>query len=191
MNQYDPRFDLKINVGHWYLYVRAQWLCLVFWIPFDVWTSFLGIMWICMTRRSPKNKCRSMWPIFHVHWFCVICWRLFDLWTSYFGIMGQYHQTFDLKINVRQCDLYFMVQWFCLMFQRLFDGWVSYFQIMRQGGSNFYLKINIGQHHLFSWSSEFAQYLQDYLMDEHYSWYSGSFEGLKSVPEYLIVGCLV
>ena len=62
---------------------------------------------------------------------------------------------------------------------------------MRQGGSNFYLKINIGQHHLFSWSSEFAQYLQDYLMDEHYSWYSGSFEGLKSVPEYLIVRCLV
>ena len=29
MNQYDPRFDLKINVGHCDLYFMVQWFCLV------------------------------------------------------------------------------------------------------------------------------------------------------------------
>ena len=43
MNQYDPRFDLKINVGHCDLYFMVQWFCLVSWRLFDVWTSLFGV----------------------------------------------------------------------------------------------------------------------------------------------------
>ena len=57
---------------------------------------------------------------------------------------------------------------------RLFDAWVSYFQIMRQCDPNFDLKVNISHCGLCFMVKWFAQYLQDYLMDEHHSWYNGS-----------------
>ena len=44
MNQYDARFDLKINVGHCDLYFMVQWFCLVSWRLFDVWTTLFGII---------------------------------------------------------------------------------------------------------------------------------------------------
>ena len=108
MNQYDPTFDLKINVGHCDLYSTVQWFCLISWRLFDAWTLLFGIMsqydkkfylqvnighcdlyfmaqWFCIISWRlfgcmniilwdlgsvspdvwPKNKCRSMWPIFH------------------------------------------------------------------------------------------------------------------------------
>ena len=37
-------FDLKINVGHSYLYFTVQWFCLVSWRLFDGWMSGLWIM---------------------------------------------------------------------------------------------------------------------------------------------------
>ena len=43
VNQYDLRFDLKIN-GHCDLYCMVHWFCLVSWRLFDVWTSLFGIM---------------------------------------------------------------------------------------------------------------------------------------------------
>ena len=42
MNQYDPTFDLKINVGHGDLYSMVQWFCLISWRLFDVWTILFG-----------------------------------------------------------------------------------------------------------------------------------------------------
>ena len=149
MSQYDPKFDLKINVGHCDLYSMVQWFCLISWRLFDAWTL---LFWI-MSQYDPKLYLKI--NIGHcdlycmAQWFCVISWRLFDVWTSYFGIKGQYDLTFDLKINVGLCDLYFMVQWLCLISPRLFDAWVSYFQIMRQCDPNFDLKVNISQHDLY------------------------------------------
>ena len=35
MGQYDPAFDLKINVGHCDLYFMVQWFCLIFPRLFD------------------------------------------------------------------------------------------------------------------------------------------------------------
>ena len=112
MNQYDPRFDLKINVGHCDLYFVVQRFCLVSWRLFDVWLSVFGIMIQYDMTFNLKINVGHCDLYFMVQWFCIISWRLFDVWTSYFGIMGQYN-TFDLKINVGLCDLYFMVQWFC------------------------------------------------------------------------------
>ena len=89
MSQYNPKFDLKINVGHCDLYSMVQWFCLISWKLFDVLTLLLGIMsqydpkfdlkmktiWymniILWDYGSvwpdvwPQNKCKSMWPIFH------------------------------------------------------------------------------------------------------------------------------
>ena len=106
---------------------------------------------------------------FMVQWFCRVSWRLFDVCTSYFGGMSQYDPTFDLKINVGHCDLYSMVQWFCLISWRLFDEWTLLFGIMSQNDPKFYLKINIGHVTYILWPSDFALYLEDYLMYEHHT----------------------
>ena len=50
MNQYDPTFDLKINVGHCDLYSMVQWFCLISWGLFDEWTILFGIM----SQHDPK-----------------------------------------------------------------------------------------------------------------------------------------
>ena len=115
MNQYNPKFDLKIYVGHCDLYFMVQWFCLVSWRLFDVWTSLIGIMIQYDLTFDLKINVGHCDLYFMVQWFCVISWRLFDVWTSYFGIMCQYDQPFDLKMNVCHCDLYFMVQWCCLI----------------------------------------------------------------------------
>ena len=65
MSQYDLKFYLKINIGHCDLYFMAQWFCVISWRLFDVWTSYFGIKGQYDLTFDLKNKCRSMWPIFH------------------------------------------------------------------------------------------------------------------------------
>ena len=65
MSQYDPTFDLKINVGHCDLYFMFQWFCLISWRLFHVWTSYFGIISQYDPTFDLKNKCRSLWPIFY------------------------------------------------------------------------------------------------------------------------------
>ena len=131
MNQYDPTFDLEINVGHCDLYSMVQWFCLISWRLFDVWTILFGITSQYDPNVDLKINIGHYDLYFMVQWFCLISWRLFDICTSYFGSMNQYDQTFDLKVNVGHCYLYSMVQWFCLISWRLFDEhyylglWVS------------------------------------------------------------------
>ena len=92
----------------------------------------------------PKNKCMSLWPIFHGP---VISPYIFKtVWCMNF-ILQDYESVWpDIwpKINVGHCDLYFMVQWFCLISWRLFAAWTSYFGIMSQYDTTFDLKINVG-----------------------------------------------
>ena len=61
MNQYDPTFDLKINVGQCDLYFMVQWFCLTSWRLFDVWTSLFGIMNQYDLMFDRKIKCSSLW----------------------------------------------------------------------------------------------------------------------------------
>ena len=60
MSQYDPTFDLKINVRHCGLYFIVHWFCLDDCFIYEHRT--LGL-WV--SNIWPKNKCRSLWPIFH------------------------------------------------------------------------------------------------------------------------------
>ena len=82
----------------------------------------------------PKNKCRSLWPIFHgpviLPYILKTVWCMNILLRNYESVWPDARayktlistcRTFDLKINVGHCDLYFMVQWFCLIFWRLVD----------------------------------------------------------------------
>ena len=48
MNLYDPRFDLKINVGQFDLYFMVQWFDLISWMIFMYEHPYLGL-WISMT----------------------------------------------------------------------------------------------------------------------------------------------
>ena len=85
----------------------------------------------------PRNKCRSLWPIFHGPLLLPYLLKTCDVWTSYFGIMCQYDPTFDLEINVGHCDLYFMGHCFCLISWIQCDVWTSYFGIVSQYGPTF------------------------------------------------------
>ena len=89
MNQYDPTFNLKINVGHFDLYFMVQWFCITSWILFDVWTSVFGIMGLYDPRFDLKINVGLCDLYFMVQWFCLISPRLFDAWVSYFQIMRQ------------------------------------------------------------------------------------------------------
>ena len=80
----------------------------------------------------PKNKCRSLWPIFHgpvilpYVWFCLMSW-LFDVWTSFIRTLGV---------------------------------WVSMTQHLTKNKCKSLWPI---------WSSDFALYLEDYLIYEHHT----------------------
>ena len=124
VNQYDPRFDLKINVGHYGL---------VSWRLLDV--SLFGIM----NQYDPTFDLKIIVGhcdlYFMVQWFCIISLRLFDIWTPYFWNSMTRHLTAK----------YFMVQWFChtCISWGLFDLCTSYFGIMNQYDPRFDLKINV------------------------------------------------
>ena len=84
----------------------------------------------------------------------------------------------DAKIYLIKCmwvnDLHFMVQWFCLLSWRLFDGlmlyWRFWFNVTQTLTWN-----NICRSVTYtSWSSDFALYLEDYLMDKCHNWTIGS-----------------
>ena len=107
---------------------------------------------------------------FTVQWFCLISWRLFDECTSNFGSMNQYDPMFDLKINVGHCDLYSMVQWFlpyilktiwCI--NNIIWDYESVWPKVWPQNKNRSLVTYI------SWSSDFALYLEDYLMYVHHT----------------------
>ena len=161
-NQYDPMFDLKINIGHFDLYFIVHWFCLISWSLFDVCTSYFG----SMNQYDPTLHLRvnvghcDLYSM--VQWFCLISWRLFDVWTLWFEIMSQYDPKFDLKINIGHYDLYFMVQWFalhledCLMYEHHTLGLLSVWpDVWPQ---------NKCRSICISWSSDFVLYLQDYLI---------------------------
>ena len=89
MSQYDPMFDLKINVGHCDLYFMVQWFCLISWRLFDVWTSFFRFMNQYDLTFDLKINIGRFDLYFMVQWLCLISWSLFDIRTPYFGIMSR------------------------------------------------------------------------------------------------------
>ena len=107
MSQYDPTFDLKINVGHCDLYFMVQWFCIISWRLFDVWTSNFVIMIHCDLY-------------FMVQCLCLILKT--DVWTAYFVITSQCDVVFDHK-NIFSASNFFMY---------IFNMSVTYLQSVEQ-----------------------------------------------------------
>ena len=84
MSQYDPKFYLKLNIGHCDLNFMVQWFCVTSWRLFDVWTSYLGIKGQYDLTFDLKINVGLYDLYFMVQWLCLISPRLFDAWVSYF-----------------------------------------------------------------------------------------------------------
>ena len=158
MSQYDTTFDFKIDVGHYDLYFMVQWVCLISWRLFDMNTILLDYVSVWPNVWS-KNKCMSLWPIFHGP--VILSYILKTIqWLNIVLILTHSHThtdwTSDLKKFIGHYDPYFMVQWFCLTSWRLFDVWTLYFVIISQCNAAFALKQCRSQRSIFSWSSDFA-----------------------------------
>ena len=90
--QYDPTFDLKLNVGHCDIYFMVQWLCLIPWKPFHVWTSLFGIMNQYDPTHDLKINVGHCVLYFMDQWFCLIS-----------GVYLIYvHHTFGVWISMTQ-----------------------------------------------------------------------------------------
>ena len=103
--------------------------------------------------------------------FLVNVFSTFLLWKQLSQIVGRTSASL-VTLTCRswsecQHDPYFTIQWFCLISWKLFDLWISLIKIMSQYDPTFDLKINVS--HYISWSSDFALYLQDYLIYEHHT----------------------
>ena len=149
MNQYDPAFDLRINVG---IVTYIPWSILPYICILKTIWCMNTIMWdyeSVWPKVWPQNKYRSLWPIFDdpvsLHYILKIIWCLNIILWDYVSVWPDIWP----QNKCRSTDIYFMVQWFFLISSRLFDAWVTYFQIMRQCDPNFDLKVNISRHNLY------------------------------------------
>ena len=167
-----PDIDLMINVGHFDLYCMVQWFCLRSWRLFAAWTSYFCIMSQYDTTFDLKINVGHCDLYFMVQWFCLISWRLLDIWTTYFL---DYESVWPDVWSQNKCRLLWpifhgpMILPYIL---KIVYVWTSYFRIMSQYDPTFDFKINVGHCDLvtyISWSSDFALYLQDYLIYEHHT----------------------
>ena len=91
------------------------------------------------------------------------------------------------KMYMMVSDLHFMVQWFCLISWRLLDGlmlyWRYWFSVTQTLNWNYMCRSVT----YISWSSDFALYLEDCLMDKCHNWNTGSM-WCKDLPDKMYVG---
>ena len=112
----------------------------------------------------------SQWSIFHGP--VVLPYILKTIWWTIviIGILVQC----DAKIYLVKCmwvsDLHCMVQCFCLLSWRQYDGlmlyWSFWFSVTQTLTWNYICRSLT----YISWSSDFALYLEDYLMDKCHNW---------------------
>ena len=117
-----------------------------------------------------QNISLLVWPIFHgsvilPYILNTICWINVTP-----RILLPCDPMNDHLLYLGQCDLYFMVQWFFLISWILFVGSMShlgyYFLVTRLLTSKY---ISVGVTYI-SWFSDFALYLEYYLLDKCHTW---------------------
>ena len=113
----------------------------------------------------------GQWPIFYGS--VILPYILKTIWWTN-AIIGRLVPC-DAKIYHITCmwfsDLHFKVQWFCLISWRLFDwlilNWRYWFSVTYTLNWNYICRSVT----YISWSSDFALYLEDYLMDKCHTCY--------------------
>ena len=117
MNKYDLMFDLKVDVGHYDLYIMGQWFCITSWRQIDVWTSNFWLIGQSDMTFDLKINVDLCDLYFMAQWFYIsnIIWCMIVIFSdnetvqSKLWPQSKYKSTFALKINICQHDLYFMV----------------------------------------------------------------------------------
>ena len=120
----------------------------------------------------PQNKCRPLWPIFHGP--MILCYIMKTIWCMNI-ILGDYGSVWPDVWPLNNCMSLWPIFHGRLIFPYTSETiwWVSvifldnetvWHKLWPQHDNMTYI----------SWSSDFAWYLQDYLMGEHHSWYIGS-----------------
>ena len=118
----------------------------------------------------PLTLSRSLWPIFHgsvilPYILNTICWINVTP-----GILPPCDPMNDHLLYLGHCDLYFMVQWFCLISWILFVGYMShlgYLFLVTLLLTSKYISVGVTY---ISWFSDFALYLEYYLLDKCHTW---------------------
>ena len=150
----------------------------------EYYTWDVGSVW---HKHWPEFMYVGHWPIFHGP--VILPYSLKTIWWTnvIIGILVPC----DAKIYLIKCmwvsDLHFMVQGFYLISWRLFDWFMLYrrywFSVIKTLTGNYiYTSVTY-----ISWSSYFALYLEDYLMDKCYNWNIGSM-WCKDLPHKMCVG---
>ena len=128
MCQYDPTFDLKINLGLCDLYFMVHWLCLISPRLFDPWVSYFQIMRQCDPNFDLKvvdqcdskiNLVKYMWVndlYFMVYWFYLI--SLSDL--NYFYTLRNGAGR-GIRVPLGTCSSFFSVRLFVAELCPFFD----------------------------------------------------------------------
>ena len=150
MNQYDPTFDLKINLSHCDLYSIVQWFCLISWRVFGVF----GIMSQYNPKFDLKINIGHYDLYFMVQLFCLISWRLFDICTSYFGsikkiwcmnnIIWDYESVWPKVWPQNEYRSLWPIFYGTVILHYILKTITSYFGIKSQYDLMFDLKINVG-----------------------------------------------
>ena len=105
MGQYDPTFNLKINVGDWLIFhgpvilsyiSKTWWMSVIFSDNETVWPK----LW-------PQMNIGKHYLYFMVKWFCLISSRLFDGWTYSWYNGSVWHKDWPHQVYVGQWPVFY------------------------------------------------------------------------------------
>ena len=164
----------------------AQWFCFISWRLFDVGTSYFGIKSQYDLTFDLKINVGLCDLYFMVQWLCLISPRLFDAWASYLQIIRQCDPNFDRKVNMSTWPIFhglvtllyiFQIIWWMNIIVGVMDQCDTYITLPSLCWSVTYIL----------WSSDFASYLEGYLMEKRCTWDNGSL-WLKDRPCKVYLG---
>ena len=155
------------------LHFMVQCFCLISWRLFDGLMLYWDIdsVW---HKHWTETIYVGQWPVFYGPVILPYILKTF-WWTNVIiGLLDPCDATIYHIKCMRVSDLHFMVQWFCLISWRLLNGfmlyWRYWFSVTQTLTWNYICKSVTCS----SWSSDFALYLEDYLMDKCHNWNTGS-----------------
>ena len=168
-------FKLKFLVKFLEVYIfwSFSWILLILCLILDTGLKFYAVPSLPtsvtlrpVTLRSRSRTLKSYVKVFVKVFFYFLLWKQLRQicgWTQVSLVTltcGSWSES--------QHDPYFTVHRFCLIAGRLFDVWTSHFGIMSQYDLMWPQNKCRSLWHI-SWSSDFALYLEDCLMYEHFA----------------------
>ena len=161
----------KMYVGRWPTFHGPMILSYI--LKTTWWINVVLVILISVTQTLNWNYYVDQWPIFHGP--AILPYIFKTIWWTdvIIGILDPYDANFYQIKYILVSDLHFMVHWFCLISWRLFDGlmlyWRYWYKVTQPLNWNYICRSVT----YISWSSNFALYLEDYLMDKCHGWNIG------------------